>query len=139
MLRSNKSFSGLWFELKLISYSAFLTLDLLAPCNSSIGVLEISRAFTLQRSQPHYLSSLAPYWWWRHTAKAFHWEDWPQDHGSHWEALETLFLSQLKLSHSPASGVNPSKVDSAADCGHNDHYLISKEGYIYIYIFPSLK
>lgn len=33
MLRCNKSVSGLRFELKLIIYSAFLTLDLLAPCN----------------------------------------------------------------------------------------------------------
>lgn len=54
MLRFNKSFSLLWFELKLISYSAFLTLDLLAPCNSNIGVLESSRAFMLKRSQAHY-------------------------------------------------------------------------------------
>lgn len=80
MLRSNKSVSGLRFELKLISYSAFLTLDLLAPCNSNIYVLDSSRAFTLERSQPHCLSSLAPYWWWKYTAEAFSREDCPVDH-----------------------------------------------------------
>lgn len=100
MLRSNKSFSVLRFELKLISYSAFLTLDLLAPCYSNIGVLESSSTFTLKRSQPHYLSSLSPYWWRRHAAEAFWCEDGPVDHGSCWEAFWTLHLFPSLRCHS---------------------------------------
>lgn len=126
MLRSNKSFSVLRFELKLISYSAFLTLDLLAPCNSNIGVLESSRAFMLKRSQPHYLSSLSPYWWWRHTAEALCSEDGPVDHGSSWEAFWTLHLFPTLSCRSIHQSINPSKVSSAADCVLYGHYLMNR-------------